>query len=132
MPKNPHAVALGRLGGLKGGPARAKKLSKKKRSEIAQKAAKSRWSKPIKGGMRTTRSPSKKTTAKRKTIKKKQEDTQQPTYTREGTFDPNLTRLPISIGVDKVWYIKITEEFKDGDIIKFTQMIQLALIGEIK
>jgi hypothetical protein len=42
--KNPAAVALGRLGGLKGGPARAKKLSKKKRSEIAQKAAKTRWS----------------------------------------------------------------------------------------
>ena len=44
--KNPHAVALGRLGGLKGGPARAKKLSKKKRSEIAQKAAQARWNKP--------------------------------------------------------------------------------------
>jgi len=43
--KNPHAVALGRLGGLKGGPARAKKLSKKKRSEIARKAAQKRWSK---------------------------------------------------------------------------------------
>ena len=43
--KNPHAVALGRLGGLKGGPARAKNLSKAKRSEIAQKAAKTRWQK---------------------------------------------------------------------------------------
>ena len=43
--KNPAAVALGRLGGLKGGPARAKKLSSKKRKEIAKKAAKSRWSK---------------------------------------------------------------------------------------
>ena len=43
--KNPAAVALGRLGGLKGGPARAKKLSKKIRSEIARKAAKSRWGK---------------------------------------------------------------------------------------
>ncbi len=43
--KNPAAVALGRLGGLKGGPARAKKLSKKKRSEIAQKAANARWNK---------------------------------------------------------------------------------------
>ncbi len=41
--KNPHAVAMGRLGGQKGGPARAAKLSKKKRSEIAKKAAKSRW-----------------------------------------------------------------------------------------
>lgn len=41
--KNPHAVALGKLGGLKGGKARAKKLSAKRRSEIARKAAKSRW-----------------------------------------------------------------------------------------
>lgn len=43
--KNPAAVALGRLGGLKGGPARAKKLTKEKRKEIAQKAAKARWNK---------------------------------------------------------------------------------------
>lgn len=38
------AVALGRLGGLKGGRARAESLSKKKRSDIAKKAAKARWS----------------------------------------------------------------------------------------
>jgi hypothetical protein len=43
--KNPHAVALGRLGGLKGGAARAAKLAPKKRSQIAAKAAKSRWDK---------------------------------------------------------------------------------------
>jgi len=43
--KNPAAVALGRLGGLKGGKARARSLSSKKRTEIAQKAAKARWSK---------------------------------------------------------------------------------------
>lgn len=43
--KNPAAVALGRLGGLKGGKARAKKLSKRTRSEIAQKAARARWGK---------------------------------------------------------------------------------------
>lgn len=43
--KNPAAVALGRLGGLKGGKARAKSLSAKKREEIARKAAKSRWKK---------------------------------------------------------------------------------------
>ncbi|MSR60580.1 MAG: hypothetical protein EXS05_23550 [Planctomycetaceae bacterium] len=41
--KNPAAVALGRLGGLKGGKARAKKLSKKRLSEIAKKAAAARW-----------------------------------------------------------------------------------------
>ncbi len=43
--KDPAAVSLGRRGGLKGGPARAKKLSAKKRSEIAKKAAKARWKK---------------------------------------------------------------------------------------
>jgi predicted FMN-binding regulatory protein PaiB len=43
--KNPAAVALGRLGGLKGGKARAEKLSAKKRKEIAEKAARERWSK---------------------------------------------------------------------------------------
>ena len=43
--QNPHAVALGRLGGLKGGKARAKKLTDKEREEIARKAAKVRWSK---------------------------------------------------------------------------------------
>ena len=37
------AAALGRLGGLKGGPARKKALSAKRRSEIAKKAAKARW-----------------------------------------------------------------------------------------
>jgi hypothetical protein len=43
--KNPAAVALGRLGGLKGGKARAAKLSAKKRSAIARKAASARWKK---------------------------------------------------------------------------------------
>jgi hypothetical protein len=37
------AAALGRKGGLKGGPARAKALTAKKRSEIAKKAAAARW-----------------------------------------------------------------------------------------
>jgi hypothetical protein len=41
--KNPHAVTLGRLGGLKGGFARAAALSPRKRSQIAAKAAKTRW-----------------------------------------------------------------------------------------
>ena len=43
--KNPAAVALGKLGGKKGGKARAEKLSPAKRKAIARKAAKSRWSK---------------------------------------------------------------------------------------
>jgi len=41
--RNPAAVALSKLGASKGGKARAKKLSKKRRSEIAKKAAKTRW-----------------------------------------------------------------------------------------
>jgi hypothetical protein len=41
--KNPHAVALGKLGGLKGGKARAAKLTPEQRKEIAQKAAHARW-----------------------------------------------------------------------------------------
>jgi hypothetical protein len=41
--KNPHAVALGRLGGLKGGKARATKMTASQRSEIARRAAISRW-----------------------------------------------------------------------------------------
>jgi hypothetical protein len=43
--KDPNAVALGRKGGLKGGPARAKKLGKKKLSEIGKKMAAARWKK---------------------------------------------------------------------------------------
>ena len=42
--KNPAAVALGKLGGKKGGAARAKKLSARRRKEIAQLAARARWS----------------------------------------------------------------------------------------
>jgi len=41
--KNAAAVSLGRLGGKKGGPARAKKLTNARRSEIARKAAEARW-----------------------------------------------------------------------------------------
>ena len=43
--KNPHAMALGRLGGLKGGKARMEKLSPEQRTEIARKAAMARWGK---------------------------------------------------------------------------------------
>jgi hypothetical protein len=42
--KNPHAVALGRLGGRSGGKARAAKLSPEERSAIAKRAAEARWS----------------------------------------------------------------------------------------
>lgn len=43
--KNAAAVELGRLGGLKGGAARARNLSAERRSEIAKKAAEKRWEK---------------------------------------------------------------------------------------
>ena len=43
--KNPAAVTLGRLGGKKGGKARAAKLSPERRREIAKKAAQARWNK---------------------------------------------------------------------------------------
>ena len=43
--KNPAAVELGRLGGKKGGKARAEKLTPEERKEIARKAARARWNK---------------------------------------------------------------------------------------
>jgi hypothetical protein len=43
--KNPHAVALSRLGAKKGGEARAAALSAEQRREIAQRAARVRWAK---------------------------------------------------------------------------------------
>lgn len=43
--KNPAAVALGKLGGMKGGKARAAKLSPEERKKIAQRAAQARWAK---------------------------------------------------------------------------------------
>jgi hypothetical protein len=43
--KNPHAVALSKLGAAKGGKARAESLTAKQRSKIAKKAAKARWKK---------------------------------------------------------------------------------------
>jgi len=46
--KNPHAVALGRLGAQKGGRARAEKLTPERRSEIARKAVQARWAKKSK------------------------------------------------------------------------------------
>jgi len=47
--KNPAAVALGRLGGLKGGPALAAKMTPAQRKAAARKAALARWSKKRKG-----------------------------------------------------------------------------------
>ncbi len=47
--KNAAAVALGRRGGKKGGPARAAKLTPEQRSESARKAVQARWKKPKKG-----------------------------------------------------------------------------------
>jgi hypothetical protein len=43
--KNPNAVALGKLGGSKGGKIRAERLTAERRKEIARKAVKARWDK---------------------------------------------------------------------------------------
>lgn len=43
--KNPNAVALGRLGGLKGGKARIALLTPEERRELARKAVQARWAK---------------------------------------------------------------------------------------
>jgi hypothetical protein len=43
--KNPYAVALGRKGGLKGGPARAANMTPEERTESARKAVLARWAK---------------------------------------------------------------------------------------
>jgi hypothetical protein len=43
--KNPHAMALGKMGGSKGGKARAARLTPEERSASAQKAALARWAK---------------------------------------------------------------------------------------
>ncbi len=43
--KNPHAVAMSKLGSSKGGKARAESLTAKQRSRIARKAARARWNK---------------------------------------------------------------------------------------
>ena len=56
--KDPAAVALGRKGGKKGGPARAAKLTPKQRSESARKAVQARWSK-AKDGVATENSDKK-------------------------------------------------------------------------
>jgi hypothetical protein len=56
--KNPAAVALGRRGGKKGGPARAAKLTPGQRSESARKAVQARWAKAKRGrGEMTTTAP---------------------------------------------------------------------------
>lgn len=50
MAKNPHAVALGRKGGKKGGKARAANLTPEQLSEIGRKGAEARWEKKARGG----------------------------------------------------------------------------------
>ena len=57
MKKNPHAVALGRKGGKKGGLARAKALSPERRKEIARLAVQARWKKEKLEKSKKSRSP---------------------------------------------------------------------------
>lgn len=53
--KDPAAVSLGRRGGIKGGAARAASLSSERRTEIAKKAAASRWGNKSRNGDQSTR-----------------------------------------------------------------------------
>ena len=53
--KNPAAVALGRKGGKRGGPARAAKLSPEQRSESARNAVQARWARAKRGKFRQSR-----------------------------------------------------------------------------
>jgi len=55
--KNPHAVALGKLGGSKGGKVRAAKLTAEQRSEIARKAVLTRWAKQRKKEVLSKKAP---------------------------------------------------------------------------
>jgi hypothetical protein len=55
--KNPAAVALGRLGGIKGGKARAASMTSEQRREIAQRAAKQRWANRESKGAESTAVP---------------------------------------------------------------------------
>jgi hypothetical protein len=59
--KNPAAVALGKLGGSKGGKTRAERLSSEEKSSIAQQAAKARWAKARLKGEMVGSQPSSKT-----------------------------------------------------------------------
>jgi hypothetical protein len=61
VPKSPHAVALGRLGGLRGGPARAEALTPERRQEIARRAAEARWKSTTRNSSATARLPHKAT-----------------------------------------------------------------------
>jgi hypothetical protein len=63
--KHPAAVALGRLGGIKGGQARAKKMTAEERSESARKAVQARWEKA-----RATKKSLSSASSGRKNIKK--------------------------------------------------------------
>jgi hypothetical protein len=58
--KNPHAVALGRKGGLKGGKATAARRTPEERSEAARKAVQARWAKAKKKGVQTSANKQKK------------------------------------------------------------------------
>jgi hypothetical protein len=57
MKKNSAAVALGRKGGLKGGPARAARLTSAERSASASKAVRARWQKQGKSSVAQTTVP---------------------------------------------------------------------------
>jgi hypothetical protein len=68
--KDPAAVALGRKGGKKGGPARAARLTPEQRSESARRAVQARWAKAKKGGTHRVKSEAAPAAADQSTSKK--------------------------------------------------------------
>jgi hypothetical protein len=68
--KDPAAVALGRKGGKKGGPARAARLTPEQRSESARRAVQARWAKAQKGGNHRVKSEAAPAAAVQNTAKK--------------------------------------------------------------
>jgi hypothetical protein len=72
--KNPHAVALGRLGGKKGGPARARSLSAEERTESATKAGRAGGTARAKNMTKAERSESARKAAAARWLKAKKKD----------------------------------------------------------
>ena len=89
--KNAAAVALGRKGGRKGGPARAAKLTPEQRSESARKAVQARWAKAREGREHIVKAAN--VAAKKSNRFRKQADEAAPTSTAINASDQTLLAL---------------------------------------
>src|SRR6266540_1983842 len=98
--KNAAAVALGRRGGLKGGPARAASLTPEQRSESARNAVQARWAKAKNG-----RSPEKKRTIKKLSSSRRQIVDAEPVIasdTSDSALAVLLKRLKATVDPDEI------------------------------